>query len=314
MNAKNGYLENIEVYQGKQKDSGRSTQYERKFGKAAAPLLEMVYELPVEVRDLPYHFHLDNLFTNLHQLRHLKEKNYEATGTARKNRVAKECPIARPDIIKRNTRGYEDRAVSDDGIIIVRWIDNSLVPIAITVHDIEPMSLADRYSRAQKKRIKVPRCNAVTQYNCFMGGTDQMDANVGAYRIVVRGKKWWWLIFTWLGDVAINNGWAFIRKPVSKITPHEFRRQIAESYLTRWNYKPKGPGRRQTAALGDSALCGPRYDQQPTSLQLCLTAKGAGALETTGTLQCAHSALNGMSVCASRASYHITITKRPTNP
>ncbi|KAH9379156.1 hypothetical protein HPB48_002666 [Haemaphysalis longicornis] len=221
----------------------------------------MVYELPVDVRNLPYHFHLHNLFASLHLLIHLKEKKYEATGTVMKNRVRKECPIARPDIIKHNTRGYKEHALSDDGIIILRWMDNSVVTIASTVHGIEPMSSAHRYSREQKKRIEVPRPNAVTQYNCFMGGTDRMDANVGAYRIAVRGKKWWWPIFTWLCDVAISNCSALMRNTGSKITQLEFRRQIARTYLTRWDNKPKGPGRGRTAALGGNAFCGPRYDQ-----------------------------------------------------
>ncbi|KAH7942833.1 hypothetical protein HPB52_001615 [Rhipicephalus sanguineus] len=111
----------------------------------------MADELPVDVRHLPFHFYFDNLFTSLHLLRHLKEKNYEATGTVRQNRVPKECPIARPDFIKRKTRGYEEHALSDDGIIIVRWMDNSVVTIASTVHGVEPMSSADRHARREPK-------------------------------------------------------------------------------------------------------------------------------------------------------------------
>ncbi|KAH7958814.1 hypothetical protein HPB49_005429 [Dermacentor silvarum] len=260
LNGKNGYLANFEVYQGKQKDTATSTQYEKYFGKAAAPLLEMVDEFPVKVRHRPFYLYFDNLFTSLHLLKHLKDKNYESTGTVRQNRVPKECPIARPDSIKRKSRGYEEHALSDEGIIIVRWMDNSVVTIASTVHDVEPMSSADRYSRAQK-RIKVPHPNAVTQYNSFMGGTDQIDANVGAFRIAIHGKKWWWPIFTWLCDIAICNGWALIRSTGANITQLEFRRQIAQSYLTRWNNKPKGPGRRRTSTLGNSAIGGPRYDQ-----------------------------------------------------
>ncbi|KAH9372784.1 hypothetical protein HPB48_014388 [Haemaphysalis longicornis] len=41
LNAKNGYLANFEVYQGKRKDTGTSTQCSKDFGKAAAPLLEI---------------------------------------------------------------------------------------------------------------------------------------------------------------------------------------------------------------------------------------------------------------------------------
>ncbi|KAH9385104.1 hypothetical protein HPB48_027144 [Haemaphysalis longicornis] len=219
LNAKNAYFANFQVYQGKQKDRGTNTQYEKEFRKAAAPLLEMVYKLPVEIRDLPYHFYFNNLFTSLHLLRHLKEKNYGATTTVTKNRVPKKFPIARPDITKCKTRGYEKHALSNYGILIVRWMDNSVVAIASTVHGIEAMSSADRYSPAHKKRIKVPRPNAVTQYNCFMGGTNQMDPNVGAYRIAVRGKKWW---FTWLRDVAIGNSWVLIRSTGSEITNFNF--------------------------------------------------------------------------------------------
>lgn len=37
-------------------------------------------------------------------------------------------------------RGYEEHALSDDGIIVVRWMDNSVVTTASTVHGVEPMS------------------------------------------------------------------------------------------------------------------------------------------------------------------------------
>jgi len=38
-----------------------------------------------------------------------------------------------------------------------------------------------------------------------MGGTDRMDENIAMYRIGIRGKKWWWPLFTWLLDAAIHN-------------------------------------------------------------------------------------------------------------
>lgn len=153
LRAKNSYLANFEVYQGTQKYTGRSTQNKKDFGKAAAPLLEMVDELSSAVRHLPCQFYFDNLFTSVHLLTHLKQ-NFEFTCTVRKNRVPKECLIARPDVIKPKARGYEEHALSDDGIIIVRWIDNSFSTIASTVHGVEPMSSAERYSRTQKKGSK----------------------------------------------------------------------------------------------------------------------------------------------------------------
>ncbi|KAK8788203.1 hypothetical protein V5799_022020 [Amblyomma americanum] len=143
LNAKNGYLVNFEVYQGKQGNPGRSAKYEKDFGKAAAPLLQMVDELPAEAHHLPFFFYFDNLFTSIPLLRHLKGQGYEGTGTVRQNRVPKECPIARPDFVKRQPRGHEEHVLSDDGIIVVLWMDNSVVTIASTIHGVEPVSSAE---------------------------------------------------------------------------------------------------------------------------------------------------------------------------
>lgn len=161
--------------------------------------------------------------------------------------------------------------------------------------------------------MKEPCPNVGIQYNCFMGETDQMNKNVGAYQIAIRGTKWWWPILTWLWDVAINNSLALIRSTGSNITQLEFPRQIAQSYLTRWE-KPKGPGRRRMPMLGDNVLCSPRYNKTANFVGTVPNGKGVGALETTATAWCAHRALNVPSACAFRASYHITRTKCPTNP
>lgn len=91
-------------------------------------------------------------------------------------------------------------------------MDNSVVTVASNVHGVSPITTADRYSQAVKKRVKIPRPNSIAEYNKYMGGTDQMDANIGVYRIGIRGKKWWWCIFTWLIDVCINNAWVIMKE------------------------------------------------------------------------------------------------------
>lgn len=139
-----------------------------------------------------------------------------------------------------------EHVLSDDGIVVVRLVENSVVMVASTVHGVEPVSSADRYSRTERKRVKVPRPNIVAQlpqHNEFMGGTDQMNSNVGAYRILICGKKWWWPIFSWLCEVAINKGWALIRSSGSTISQLDFQREVAQTYLMRSLKKPKGAGR-----------------------------------------------------------------------
>ena len=64
-----------------------------------------------------------------------------------------------------------------------------------------------------------------------MGGTDRMDQNVNAYRIAVRGKKWWWPLFTWLVDVCVQNAWILSICAGKNIDLLGFRREIVMSYL-----------------------------------------------------------------------------------
>lgn len=70
-----------------------------------------------------------------------------------------------------------------------------------------------------------------------------MDENVSMYRIGIRGKKWWWPLFTWLIDVSVHNAWVLMKQTGVAMPQLEFRRQIAQTYLTRFKAPPKGPGR-----------------------------------------------------------------------
>ncbi|XP_025202211.1 protein ALP1-like [Melanaphis sacchari] len=76
-----------------------------------------------------------------------------------------------------------------------------------------------------------------------MGGTDQMDENIARHRIGIRGKKWWWSLFTWLIDVSITNSWKLYVNSGHKVTQLEFRRNIVQEYLTRFKNAPKRKGR-----------------------------------------------------------------------
>lgn len=72
-----------------------------------------------------------------------------------------------------------------------------------------------------------------------MGGTDRMDENLSYYRISVRGKKWWWPLFTWLIDVNVQNAWFLIRKSVKDISQLDFRREIVSTYLRKYAVAPQ---------------------------------------------------------------------------
>lgn len=72
------------------------------------------------------------------------------------------------------------------------------------------------------KTIQVQRPHCIGQYNMFIGGT---------YRISLRGKKWWWCLFTWLIDVTIQNEWILYEKTGGILSQLEFKRDIVQTYL-----------------------------------------------------------------------------------
>ena len=61
-----------------------------------------------------------------------------------------------------------------------------------------PQKQSKRWSKSLKRIINIPTPNAVCQYKSGMDGTDRMDQNINAFRVSIRGKKWWWSIFTWM--------------------------------------------------------------------------------------------------------------------
>ncbi|XP_064486109.1 piggyBac transposable element-derived protein 3-like [Ornithodoros turicata] len=263
LNTPDGYLVDFDVYQGKNPHA--KPEYEEQFGKAASPLVQMLDRLPKDIQDLPLRLYFDNLFTGVNLMICLKSRGYGATGTVRENRVPKGCPLTSCGEMKKKTRGtYEFVQSEEDGVLITRWVDNSVVTGMSTCHGVQPVEKASRYSQSEKKRISVPRPALFAEYNKFMGGTDRMDENVSLYRIAVRGKKWWWPIFTWLVDVVVHNAWLVLRKSGTDIRQLEFRRQIVLTYLTRYKNAPKGPGRTRISkesSSGSRVSDNIRYDR-----------------------------------------------------
>ncbi|XP_046393650.1 piggyBac transposable element-derived protein 3-like [Ischnura elegans] len=199
LNTTAGYLVNFDVYQGRNPAS--NSEYEKMVGKCAAPLLQMLDEIPQEKKNLAYKLYFDNLFTGFELLKELRSRGYGATGTIRENRIPKDCPIMPSKEIRNKQRGFYDKCLSEeDGILLVKWVDNSTVRVATTCHSIQPVAPVRRFSRAEMRNVRIPRPSVISEYNRYMGGTDRMDENVSYYRIGIRGKKWWWCIFTWLTD------------------------------------------------------------------------------------------------------------------
>lgn len=236
-----GYMVNFEIYQGKNPRS--QSAYEDRFGKCAAPLINMIDDFSSDVKALPFSFYFDNLFTSFPLLAYLKSRGYNGTGTIRENRIPSSCPLPHKSKLKKKQRGYyESIKINETDIRLTKWNDNAVVCIASTVHGVNPKSSALRYSKEKKKKISVARPCAVAEYNKYMCGVDRFDQNVSLYRIAHRGKKWWSSIFTWIIDACVENAWQLHRKCEPKMTQFEFRRQIAIYYCRLNGVAPKSRG------------------------------------------------------------------------
>jgi len=152
------------------------------------------------------------------------------------------------DMSKKKRGSHESLICLQDRIMVARWLDNSVVTVASTGHGVFPLSNVQRFSQAEKKIVMVPRPLVVGEYNKHMGGTDRMDENIAMYCTGVRGKKWWWPLFTWLLDAAIHNAWIIARSTGSDLPQLEFWRLIAQTYVMRYKAPPKGTGHPATAA------------------------------------------------------------------
>jgi hypothetical protein len=230
LNSSSGYLIQCEPYQG----AGTTKTY-KSLGMGGSVVMDLISELP---SDLSFQLYFDNLFTSLKLIDELTLKGIGATGTIRVNRV-ENCPLIDPKLLKKSARGEHDHRLDvNSSVVIVRWHDNAIVTMASNCHGVRPLGKVKRWSAAEKRAIEVQQPNLFAAYNHGMGGTDRMDQNISTYRINFRSKKWWWPLFAYMPDVAMQNAWLLYRlSPASAARPMDllqFRREVCQVYLTRY--------------------------------------------------------------------------------
>lgn len=100
----------------------------------------------------------------------------------------------------------------------------------------EPLAKAKRFNHETKKFIWLPQPQVVFKYNQTMGGVDLFDNAMNNYRISMRGKKWYWPLFTNALDAAMVNSWklhCLCAKYERKIpmSQYEFRLAVVEDII-----------------------------------------------------------------------------------
>ncbi|XP_035455963.2 piggyBac transposable element-derived protein 3-like [Spodoptera frugiperda] len=231
-----GYCLQADLYEGRSEA--------RETGLGEHVVTKLMNTVKTEYPETLFSVYCDNFFTAPSLLSSLQENNVKITGTARQNRIDK-CPLIDAKSCKKQPRGFYDyRLDTNDNICAVRWNDNSVVTLLSNEFGVHPVQKARRYSVAAKQKIDIDQPNVVQQYNRFMGGVDRLDANVGVYRIAIRGKKWYMPILMWLIDVAVNNAALLARSYGANVDTLEFRRSIARTLLLKYGNIRSQPGPR----------------------------------------------------------------------
>ena len=77
-----------------------------------------------------------------------------------------------------------------------------------------------------------------------------MDQNLNKYRMSIRSKKWWWPLFAFIPEVALQNAWLLYRQTPSyqerKMDFLAFRRELCKVYFALYSKQMLGrrPGGR----------------------------------------------------------------------
>lgn len=105
-------------------------------------------------KNLPYQFHMDNLFSNKNLFSFLKGCDYRAIGATRENRFPKECPLTNKKYFMKKPRGaYETALDKNSGLLYCRWKDNAVVTTLSTNTRAVGGKTVKRYCPSEKKRL-----------------------------------------------------------------------------------------------------------------------------------------------------------------
>lgn len=114
--------------------------------------------------------------------------------------------------------------------------------------------------------INQPKVNH--EYNQHMGGVNLHDNGIANYRIGIRGKKWWWPLFTNVVDTMVVNSWKIFNiANETKISQLEFRASLALSLLKYEGQKEDTHNEASTSAKSNSSYGRPSKSALPGDIR-----------------------------------------------
>lgn len=229
---KSGQAYDFLVYQGQ--STGIDPAQQKKFGLGGSVVLHLCSRIQKEGHKLFF----DNYFSGYALFEELKSLKIFAAGTVRINRFLKP-PLISDKEIKKKQRGFCDETISEDGIIIVKWLDNKPVCLASNYVGKDEEDQVKRWDKKKAEYIHINRPQVIKQYNHSMGGVDLLDQLISIYRIFIRSRKWTLRVIMHFVDFAIVNAWLEYKRdcmkanvPTKKVLDLlHFRMSIVEGLL-----------------------------------------------------------------------------------
>ena len=106
---------------------------------------------------------------------YLKKEGLLAVGTIKSNRL-QGCPLLSNKDLQKSAIGASDyRIDNNSGIIIVKWLDNSVVQLTSNYVGIEPMDQIEKWDKTAGKRKNVDCPQIAKAYNKSIGGVNLAD-------------------------------------------------------------------------------------------------------------------------------------------
>ena len=174
--ASTGYAYNFQVYTGRV--DGRTEL--GLGGRVVTDLVEPLLGTNVQV-------YMDNYFTSVGLMEHLRARGILACGTIRSNRKGL-LPQLRPANVRLNKHDY--RVAQKNDIVFSVWKDTKSVLTISNFHDPRDVGTVRRkVARVGRQDVRVPKM--VADYQKNMKGVDLLDQMTGYYVPDVRSRKWW---------------------------------------------------------------------------------------------------------------------------
>ena len=214
-----GYPYKLKLYRGKEQNQPKLPLGTR----VVNDMMSVIQSCSAVTRHEVY---FDNFFTSHALLKSLAEQNIKATGTIRENRTAGAAKLMKSNsALKKEERGEFDFRC-DGEVYVCKWNDNSIVSIASNHETHVPFHEATRRVK-RSSNVKVKQPYLVHKYNEGMGGVDLMDRLLATYRPGIRGKKWYWPLFSNALNLSVVAAWRMhcqlVEDPLSHL---EFRREV----------------------------------------------------------------------------------------